>query len=55
MVKTGIKKYDELPGRVGFKDVDYLRYKLANCLLDCEKIKLELEACIKKWKEKVKI
>lgn len=27
-MKCGIKKYDELPSRVGFIDVDFLRYFL---------------------------
>ena len=29
MVKCGIKKYDNLPARVSFIDVDFLRFKLA--------------------------
>ena len=27
MVKTNIKKYDDLPARVGVIDVDYLRFE----------------------------
>ena len=28
MAKCGIKKYDKLPARVGWIDVDYLRWRL---------------------------
>lgn len=51
MSECGIKKYDELPARVGFLDVDSLRYRYAN-VLD-EKITLEilLEEAIKRNKE----
>ena len=31
MAKCGITKYDKLPGRVGFIDVDYLRWRLYRC------------------------
>jgi hypothetical protein len=32
MAKCGIDKYDALPARVGFVDVDYLRWRLSVCL-----------------------
>jgi hypothetical protein len=31
MADCGIKDYDELPARVGWIDVDYLRWRLACC------------------------
>lgn len=54
MVKTGIKKYDELPARVAWIDVDYLRFRyvtLRGFLGDIEK---ELNKAIKKLQKKKK-
>jgi hypothetical protein len=31
MANCGIKKYDQLPARVGYVDVDYLRWRLYRC------------------------
>lgn len=31
MAKCGIKKYDNLPSRVGIYDVDYMRWRLYRC------------------------
>ena len=38
MAKCGKKRYDELPGRVGFIDVDSLRYALSRVLKKRKKI-----------------
>ena len=48
MAKCGIKKYDELPGRVGWIDVDYLRYEFAFTEKRLKKIKSMLEKARKK-------
>jgi len=54
MAKCGIKKYDELPSRVGWLDVDYLRYRLDKekkmAKKKIDKIKKELNKARKKWK-----
>lgn len=31
MAKCGIEEYDKLPARVGWRDVDYLRWRLYRC------------------------
>lgn len=43
MAKCGIEKYDKLPARVGYVDVDYLRWELGKCLQKTKKIKNMLE------------
>jgi len=52
MAKTGLKKYDELPGRIGFTDVDFLRYKYT--VVEKRMIDLieKLNKARIKWKEK---
>lgn len=57
MAECGIKKYDELPGRIGLIDVDYLRFRLYSVknkqkklIKEEEKIIEKLEEARKKWK-----
>jgi len=50
MAKCDIPIYDELPGRVGFIDVDYLRYELNNHIKSEEKIRKELDKAVEKNK-----
>ena len=54
-MKCGIKEYDELPGRIGIIDVDYLRWILSEKMIqlettkyDIKKIKQKLDDAIKK-------
>ena len=55
-MKTGIKEYDNLPGRVGLRDVDYTRYKFIRHKKEFERAKAELDNLVlqntggKKWK-----
>jgi len=50
MANCGIKKYDELPSRVGWIDVDYLRWALDVNTKQREKIVDKLEKAVKKNK-----
>ena len=50
MAKCGIKKYDELPARVGWIDVDYLRYRLESNMSEKKRILGKLNKARKKWK-----
>lgn len=50
MAKCGIKKYDILPARVGWTDVDYLRYQLAHFQKLANMYKEKLEQAYKKHK-----
>jgi hypothetical protein len=47
MSKCGIKKYDELPSRVGFKDVDAMRAALSKSIAVVEQLKRKLDEAIK--------
>lgn len=48
MAKCYIGKYDKLPARVGWIDVDYLRFRLSQNLDDYKKIRAKLEEAVKK-------
>jgi len=48
MATCGIKKYDNLPSRVGWIDVDYLRWALSLNNKQRNKIIDKLEKAIKK-------
>lgn len=57
MPNCGIRKYDDLPGRVGWADVDYLRFRLLDNQKKIEylqneniKIKEQLDMVIKQEK-----
>ena len=53
MADCGIKKYDELPGRVGLIDVDYLRYSLERNMEEHKRIIKKLNRALEKrylWK-----
>lgn len=52
MANCGIKKYDELPSRVEWIDVDYLRYKLFTNLKEHEKLLEKLEKARIKFRQK---
>jgi len=58
-MKTGIKEYDNLPGRVGLRDVDYTRYKFIKHKKEFERAKAELDNLVlqntgdKKWQEHI--
>lgn len=61
MVECGIKKYDEIPSRVGVIDVDYLRFKLESVTKRQNKLEREMNKIVeklnearKKWKEEQK-
>lgn len=43
MVKTGIKKYDELPGRMGWNDIDCMRLSFIKHKKEFEKVKKKLD------------
>ena len=43
MAECGIKKYDKLPARIGYVDVDFLRWELGKSLEKTRKIKDMLE------------
>jgi len=43
MAKCGITKYDNLPGRVGFTDVDALRYALGRNFKQHERLVKKLD------------
>jgi len=45
--KCGIKKYDELPSRVGFIDVDAKRAALSKHIAIVERIRYNLDKAIK--------
>ena len=55
MAKCNIKKYDELPGRVGLKDVDAMRGALSRHMSVVEHLKDKLDAAIKLNKENKKL
>ena len=55
MSKCGIKKYDELPGRVGFKDVDAMRAALSRHMGVVEHLKSKLDEAMKLNKENKKL
>jgi len=46
MVEVGIKEYDELPSRIGFKDVDALRHGFNVKKQEFEKLKAELDRIV---------
>jgi hypothetical protein len=48
MVKCGIKKYDVLPGRVIFTDVDALRYSLSKINNDIEGLNIDKKRILEK-------
>jgi len=50
MTKCNIEKYDKLPGRVGWTDVDYLRFRLHMNLKENEIIIANLERVVKSQK-----
>lgn len=57
MAKCGIKKYDEMPSRVGWKDVDAARFAISEKLskifkleIEINEIKKDLDFTYKKWK-----
>ena len=59
MTKTGIKKYDSLPARIGRIDVDCLRYdydlnnrEIAIITKDLKKIKERLDKAVKQNKKR---
>lgn len=47
-MQCGIKKYDDLPARVGWIDVDYLRYQLYSI----KKKESEIVSLLEKAREK---
>lgn len=51
MAECDIKKFDGLPGRVGWRDVDYLRFKLSDNKKKIEHIKEENKKIIRELKE----
>lgn len=54
--RCGIKKYDELPSRVGFIDVDAKRAALSKHMAIVERIRYNLDKAIKLNKQsKIKI
>lgn len=54
MADCGIKKYDKLPGRVGFIDVDAARAALSRYLSTIEVLKKKLDNAVKLNKKKSK-
>ena len=54
MAECGIKKYDDLPARVGWTDVDSLRYKLRTAMNDVTLIKKVLDEAIKEHEKNEK-
>ena len=46
MAQCGIKKYDSLPGRVGFIDVDAARAALSSSFKRIESLKQKLDKAI---------
>lgn len=52
MAKCGLKPYDDLPGRVGWIDVDAARYGLGEAMKRVELIKQKLDKAMYLHKEK---
>ena len=50
MAETTVPIYDELPARVGWIDVDYLRYRYKKACDELSKIKKKLDEARKQWK-----
>ena len=51
MAKCGVERYDNLPARVEFIDVDYLRYKLLEIDKDLKEIlrrKVDIQSLLEK-------
>jgi hypothetical protein len=53
--KCGIKKYDELPSRIGLKDIDAMRAALSKHLSVVEQLKRKLDDSVKLYNTKTKI
>lgn len=52
MAKCGIEKYDKLDARIGWTDVDYLRYRLNRKLCEHGEIIKKLDAfCVEQGTE----
>ena len=47
MARCGIKKYDELPSRMGLKDIDAMRAALSKHLAVVEQLKRKLDEAVK--------
>ena len=45
-MKTGVKKYDKLSGRIGWQDVDYMRFLFVYHKKCYEKVKKELNRLV---------
>jgi hypothetical protein len=55
MAKCNIKKYDELPSRIGLKDIDAMRAALSKHNAIVEHLKRKLDDAVKLNKQNKKI
>lgn len=52
MVETGVKKYDELPSRLKWKDIDYARWEYIDSKRRLDKVTQWLDECVKQFENK---
>ena len=53
MAETGIRRFDELPSRMGFTDIDVLRYSFNKHRLQAKRDKDELEKAVRRFRKEI--